>query len=335
MYCNKCFEEIPDGSTRCPYCGADLKTVSKGKKKSGGGLFGGAKKNKRSPGGQQVDETWNIMGNNSYANDNYDPGMQGGEMYGGGGMQGGDMYGGGGMQGDDIYGGGGMQGGEMPDPGKRGKGNKRGGGKKSGGGSKFDPKIIIILVVALLLTAAIVVGILIFLKNRGDGSTPPSRNTTVTSSKTEETTSVTSTTSAAPTTSAASTTSATPTTSAASTTSSSSVPTRQPDPDSKADVKSSFEEDTADSYFWPNSNVRLYTYEDLENRSVEQIEFIKAEIYAREGCIFKDKKYSDYFKKKSWYKGSIDEDKFKPDKYLNYYELENIDTINKYLEQKK
>ena len=65
MYCNKCFEEIPDGSTRCPYCGADLKTVSKGKKKSGGGLFGGAKKNKRSPGGQQVDETWNIMGNNS------------------------------------------------------------------------------------------------------------------------------------------------------------------------------------------------------------------------------------------------------------------------------
>ena len=171
--------------------------------------------------------------------------------------------------------------------------------------------------VALLLTAAIVVGILIFLKKLGDGSTPPSRNTTVTSSETEETTSVT------------------PTTSAASTTSSSSVPTRQPDPDSKANVKSSFEEDTADSYFWPNSNVRLYTYEDLENLSVEQIEFIKAEIYAREGCIFKDKKYSDYFKKKSWYKGSIDEDKFKPDKYLNYYELENIDTINKYLEQKK
>ena len=93
MYCNKCFEEIPDGSTRCPYCGADLKTVSKGKKKSGGGLFGGAKKNKRSPGGQQVDETWNIMGNNSYANDNYDPGMQGGEMYGGGGMQGGEKEG--------------------------------------------------------------------------------------------------------------------------------------------------------------------------------------------------------------------------------------------------
>ena len=100
-------------------------------------------------------------------------------------------------------------------------------------------------------------------------------------------------------------------------------------------MKSSFEEDTSDSYFWPYSDTRLYTYGDLENLTVEQIDFIKAEIYAREGCIFKDKKYSDYFKKKSWYKGSIEEEKFKPNQYLNYYENENVRMIDKYLKEKK
>ncbi len=95
----------------------------------------------------------------------------------------------------------------------------------------------------------------------------------------------------------------------------------------------SFENDTADSYFWPAAYDRLYTYSDLEGLSKEQINMIKAELYARAGMKFKDKKYQDYFSRKSWYSGEVDEDHFNANKRLGYYAIENIRMIETYLSQ--
>ena len=273
MYCNKCFEEIPDGSTRCPHCGAELAKSTKEKKKSGGSIFGGSKKKTRNSGGPRFDENGNLIDNNNSSSH-----------------------------------------------GNTGGGNRRGGN----GGSQTDPKILIILIASLVLIVAFIIGISLFMKMRrnqtnatrnssGSGSTDTSA---VTDSSTPAAATQSSTVTVAPTKAA--------------------TPTPATVTDSKSDnLKSSFDKDTADSFFWPYSDSRLYTFEDLENLSIEQIEFVKAEIYAREGCIFKDKKYSEYFNKKSWFKGSIDEAKFNPDRFLNYYELENVRMINTYLKEKR
>lgn len=284
MYCNRCFEEIPDGSTKCPFCGADLTKGNSGKKKIRGSLFGGNKKKAGKTGSLHFDENGNLIGNNtSNSNDN------------------------------------------------------TGGGRNSEGeterGSKPDSKILIILGASLLLIIAFITCIFIIMKKQGGNNNGTRHTTGVVSADTSSDTdssvheSVTPE-AATPTTPEAAMPTVTPTAVA--------TPTSQLVSESKSDsVKSSFDEDTADSFFWPYSDSRLYTFEDLENLSIQQIEFVKAEIYAREGCIFKDEKYNDYFKKKSWFRGSIDESKFKPDRHLNYYEIENVRMINTYLKEKK
>ena len=292
MYCNKCFEEIPDGSTRCPHCGAELAKSTKEKKKSGGSLFGGSKKKTRNSGGPRFDENGNLIDNNDssgYSN--------------------------------------------------TGGGSRRGGN----GGSQTDPKILIILIASLVLIVVFIVGISLFMKiRRNQQNVPHNSNghgSTDTSVVTDSSTPESAAESSAPkTVTTAATTPAAATQSSTVTVAPTKVATPTPATvtDSKSDnLKSSFDKDTADSFFWPYSDSRLYTFEDLENLSIEQIEFIKAEIYAREGCIFKDKKYSEYFNKKSWFKGSIDEAKFNPDRFLNYYELENVRMINTYLKEKR
>ena len=288
MYCNNCFEEIPDGSTKCPYCGADLTKGTKEKKKPGGSLFGGSKKKNKKSGGPYFDEYGNLI-------DSDKPNTNG----------------------------------------NTGGGRKRGGRDERGSG--LDPKILIILVASLILLVIFIISVSVYMK-KSSGSGKVTRTTTEsvpvnTSSATDSFVQETVTPEAE-----SSTTTVSETSEVIPTVTPTVAPTLPPRhvTESKSDsVKSSFDKDTAGSFFWPYADRRLYTFEDLENLSIQEIEFIKAEIYAREGCIFKDKKYGDYFKKKSWFRGSIDETKFKPDRYLNYYELENVRMIDTYIKEKK
>ena len=49
---------------------------------------------------------------------------------------------------------------------------------------------------------------------------------------------------------------------------------------------------------------RLLTSEDLKSISTHQLPFLRNEIYARKGLIFKSKRYQEYFETKSWYEPS-------------------------------
>ena len=99
--------------------------------------------------------------------------------------------------------------------------------------------------------------------------------------------------------------------------------------------QTSFDKDTADSYFWPDSFERLYSYSDLEGLSSEQVDMIRAEIYARAGMIFNEKKYQEYFSRKSWYSAKIEESRFNKNKHLGYYAIENLRMIETFLKGKK
>lgn len=46
---------------------------------------------------------------------------------------------------------------------------------------------------------------------------------------------------------------------------------------------------------------RLLTAEDLKSVSTHQLPFLRNEIYARKGLIFRSKRYQEYFEGKSWY----------------------------------
>lgn len=94
-------------------------------------------------------------------------------------------------------------------------------------------------------------------------------------------------------------------------------------------AQSSFVADTADSYFWPDSNTRYYSESDLDGLTPLQIRYITNEIYAREGYIFKKAEWSNYFSQKNWYHPTIPADQFN-DSLLNEYELANVKMITAY-----
>ena len=56
-----------------------------------------------------------------------------------------------------------------------------------------------------------------------------------------------------------------------------------------------------DEYFIEDSNTRYLTKEELSNYSKEELPFIRNEIFARQGYIFSNEKYNNYFKTKKWY----------------------------------
>lgn len=305
MICNKCFEEIPDGSTVCPVCRAQLTMTGRGKKKSKGSLFGGFKKKTKKSGMPYFDENGNLIENNGDLSE----GAAAAET-------------------DSSYGA----------TGETGFANSShsGGRKRS---SQIDPRIMAVLVVSLIAVICIIAFLFFFMKRRDeDNMTNRTIEDPAISSSTEHEPESSQTLVNAD--------------SSASTSEGDSVDTDVEAEDSSLDrtklpeattvtdkkqntEKSSFEEDTADSYFWPNSDSRLYTFEDLKKLSSEQIEFIRAEIYAREGCIFSDGTYNSYFKKKSWYKGTVKEEDFDPGRLLNYFELENVRMINTYINNKQ
>lgn len=57
-----------------------------------------------------------------------------------------------------------------------------------------------------------------------------------------------------------------------------------------------------DDYIFPDSHTRRLTEMEICTLPNELIAFARNEIYARHGRVFKNKKYADYFKQRSWYK---------------------------------
>lgn len=90
------------------------------------------------------------------------------------------------------------------------------------------------------------------------------------------------------------------------------------------------EEDIAGEYILPESNVRIYAKEELENLSDEELRLARNEIYARHGRIFSSDDLKQYFESKSWYQPLYDKDMFEAqggDSLLNPEEIANRDII--------
>lgn len=89
-------------------------------------------------------------------------------------------------------------------------------------------------------------------------------------------------------------------------------------------------------YFFPESDSRYLTDEEISAYSSSDLELAKNEIYARHGRKFVTERIADYFNSKSWYQGTIDPDTFdaQQDSVFNEYEIANIGKIAEW-EQKK
>lgn len=98
-----------------------------------------------------------------------------------------------------------------------------------------------------------------------------------------------------------------------------------------------YEEETENSeeekeYIVADSNIKYLTEDELEQYSVEELGYIRNEIFARYGYIFEKDKYRDYFYSKSWYTPNPGFEGNEED--FNEYELANIELI-KSLEAKR
>lgn len=85
-------------------------------------------------------------------------------------------------------------------------------------------------------------------------------------------------------------------------------------------------------YIVADSNIKYLTEDELEQYSVEELGYIRNEIFARYGYIFEKDKYRDYFYSKSWYTPDPSFEGNEED--FNEYELANIELI-KSLEAKR
>ena len=95
--------------------------------------------------------------------------------------------------------------------------------------------------------------------------------------------------------------------------------------------ESAAQEDYIDGAFLlPDSDVYLYSSEDLEFFSAEELALIRNEILARHGYVFSKEANREYFSGQSWYEENPD---FSYD-MLNAVEMENVETI-KALEAEK
>ena len=79
------------------------------------------------------------------------------------------------------------------------------------------------------------------------------------------------------------------------------------------------------SYFLPDSDARLYSAEELSAYDKETLGFMRNEILARHGYVFKKDKYKNHFGAQDWYTPN-------PDfaySMLNEIEMANVETIKK------
>jgi len=86
-----------------------------------------------------------------------------------------------------------------------------------------------------------------------------------------------------------------------------------------------------DQYFIVDSDSRYLTETELSAYTDEELSFIRNEIFARYGYVFKNDKYANYFSEKSWY--TPDSTFQGNEEDFNDYEIKNIEII-KSLESK-
>ena len=112
-------------------------------------------------------------------------------------------------------------------------------------------------------------------------------------------------------------------------------PTATPTPEvTQAEQQSQTDTQTGE-YFFPDSNSRYLTDEDLAPYSYDELELAKNEIYARHGRQFVTQRIADYFNSKSWYQGTVDPDTFdaQQSSIFNEYEMANIMKIDERMAQ--
>ncbi len=92
-----------------------------------------------------------------------------------------------------------------------------------------------------------------------------------------------------------------------------------------------------EEYYFPDSNTRLLTDEELSAYSSADLELAKNEIYARHGRMFVTERIAEYFNSKSWYQGTIDPQTFdaQQSSIFNETELANIQKILQWEEKKR
>ena len=100
-------------------------------------------------------------------------------------------------------------------------------------------------------------------------------------------------------------------------------PTATPKPTKKPSSGSS------DGMVMPDSSSRLLSESELEGRSAREIRLMVNEIYARNGYIFNNQEYAEYFSQFSWYHPSVPASEFSED-MLNDVERQNINMISSY-----
>ena len=79
----------------------------------------------------------------------------------------------------------------------------------------------------------------------------------------------------------------------------------------------------------PDSSSRVLSESELQGRSAREIRLMVNEIYARNGYIFKNEEYAEYFSQFSWYHPSVPASEFSED-MLNDVERKNINMISSY-----
>lgn len=71
-------------------------------------------------------------------------------------------------------------------------------------------------------------------------------------------------------------------------------------------------------YILPDSDSRVYTYDELSNLSQDELRLAINEIYARHGRIFDAADLQNYFNSKSWYNGTVSADDFSEGVFNTY-----------------
>lgn len=109
-------------------------------------------------------------------------------------------------------------------------------------------------------------------------------------------------------------------------------PTATPTPTPKAQENQDQQTSQTGEYFFPESNSRYLTDDEVSVYSSDQLELAKNEIYARHGRQFVTESIADYFNSKSWYQGTIDPETFdaQQDSIFNEYEIANIQKIEEW-----
>ena len=104
---------------------------------------------------------------------------------------------------------------------------------------------------------------------------------------------------------------------------------------STASSRISREPSKTGDYFFPDSDSRYLTDEEVSQYSSSELELAKNEIYARHGRKFVTQRISDYFNSKSWYQGTVDPDIFdaQQSSIFNEYEMANIMKIDERMAQ--